>query len=154
MKLPLRRPPTAENAGEVAWTAMIACVVAMLLASAVAVVAAAETIQIGPAVGDILVFRTDAHLPADWEVPAVTSVTGVNCVLRPDVMTTGGGSLVVEGRSTSPLQYLVHWAGPHTSNASSDCGSSVDLILSRADLQLLINAVGGVGVERRTFAGF
>jgi hypothetical protein len=149
-----RRPRVTEGAGEIAWTALLASAVAMFLASAVAVVSAARLIEFGPRVGDIVVFRHGARTPADWEIAAVRSPNATNCVLRPDVMTTGGGSLVIEARATSPRQYRVHWAGPHTSTGSTDCGSTADLTLTRADLQMLINAVGGVGVERRTFAGF
>ncbi len=150
-----RRPRVDEAAaGEIAGTVLIACVVAMVLASAVAVVSAARLIELGPRVGDILVFRHDARVPADWTIAAKTAPSAADCTLRPDVMTTGGGSIVVESRSYNPLQYRVHWAGAHTSEGSSDCGSTADLTLSRPDLQMLINAVGGVGVERRTFAGF
>jgi hypothetical protein len=48
----------------------------------------------------------------------------------------------------------VHWAGTHTSEGADDCGSKADLTISGSDLQLLTNAVGGAGVEHRSFGGF
>jgi hypothetical protein len=69
-------------------------------------------------------------------------------------MTAGGGSLVVEQRLEKPRVYHVHWAGTHTSEGADDCGSKADLTISGSDLQLLTNAVGGAGVEHRSFGGF
>ena len=67
-------------------------------------------------------------------------------------MASGGGSLVVEERIQQPRMFHVHWAGAHTSEGSADCGSSAELVLPAADLQLLSNAVGGAGVEHRALA--
>ena len=50
---------------------MFACVLAALLASSVAVVSAARTIDLAPKVGDILVFKPTMRVPADWEFAAV-----------------------------------------------------------------------------------
>ena len=134
---------------------MLAGVVAALLVSCVAVVAAATTIDLGPKVGDILVFRAGARMPSDWEFTAASATTpGTTCTLRPEVMAVAGGSLVVEQRSDTPRTYRVHWAGNQTSPAGSDCGTSADLVLAHADLQLLSNAVGGPGVEHRLFSLF
>jgi len=44
---------------------MLACLIAALLASTVAMVSAARTIEIGPKVGDILVFPQGARMPPD-----------------------------------------------------------------------------------------
>ena len=65
-------------------------------------------------------------------------------------MASGGGSLVVEERF-QPRMFHVHWAGSRTSEGSADCGSSAELVLPAADLQLLSNTVGGAGVEHRAF---
>ena len=148
-----RRTPEALS-GQLR-TALIAGVVATLLASAAAVVAAARTIDLGPKVGDILVFRTGARLPADWEFAVVTASDQlpVGCKLQPVVMASAGGSLVVEQRTNNSRTYLVHWAGRNTSDPDSDCGAAADLLVSRGDLQLLSNAVGGPGVEHRAFGG-
>ena len=106
-------------------TALLACMLAALLASSVAMVAAAGTIDIAPKVGDILVFKPGARMPIEWEFAAVTisDQLPVACNLRPDVMVSAGGSLVVEERFAGKRMYRVHWAGQHTSNGEYDCGS-------------------------------
>ena len=146
-----------ETAGarDIARTAMLASVIAGLLVGGVAMVSAATTIDMGPKVGDILVFRQGARAPSDWDFTvATTARPQQTCTLRPDVMTAGGGSLVVEQRLEKPRVYHVHWAGTHTSEGADDCGSKADLTISGSDLQLLTNAVGGAGVEHRSFGGF
>ena len=146
---------THETRGGQLRTALIAGVIAMLLASAAAVVAAARTIDLGPKVGDILVLRPGARFPADWEFTVViaSDQLPVSCQLQPVVMASAGGSLVVEQRTNNSRTYRVHWAGRQTSEPASDCGSAADLLVSRIDLQLLSNAVGGPGVEHRAFGG-
>jgi hypothetical protein len=135
-------------------TVLLAALIAGLLASSVAMVSAARTLDMGPQVGDILVFRQGARMPADWEFTVTTAATPASsCNLRPDVMATEGGSLVVEQRYQAPHVFQVHWAGGHTSAASADCGASAELVLQGSDLQLLSNAVGGAGVEHRRFSG-
>ena len=94
-------------------------------------------------------------MPNDWEFTvANTALPAVTCSLRPEVMASGGGSLVVEERFQHPRTFRVHWAGAHTSDGTADCGNSAELVLSSPDLVLLSNAVGGAGVEHKTFAGF
>ena len=136
-------------------TIVTAALIATVLASGAAMMAAARTIDLAPKVGDILVFRTEARLPADWEFNAVTvsDQLPVSCKLQPAAMSSAGGSLVVEQRSNNGRMYRVHWAGRETS-AADDCGEAADLLVSRADLQLMSNAVGGPGVEHRTFGSF
>jgi hypothetical protein len=124
-----------------------------LLAASVAMMAAARTIDIAPKVGDILVFRPGSRTPIDWEFPAVTisDQLPVSCNLRPDVMVAGGGSVVVEERFPNKRMYRVHWAGRRTSNGENDCGEVADLLVARSDLQLLINVVGGPGVNHKPY---
>jgi hypothetical protein len=150
-----RRHPT-EAVGRIVETALLACVLAALLASSVALVAAARTIDIAPKVGDVLVFKPTMRVPADWEFAAVTTSDQlpVSCNLRPDSMASGGGSLVVEQRFAGSRMYRVHWAGQRTSSDTADCGNAADLLVSRGDLQLLTNAVGGAGVEHHAFGDF
>jgi hypothetical protein len=149
-----RRTTETPGMGDIGRTVALASLIAGLLVCGVAVVSAATAIDIGPKVGDILVFRQGARMPADWEFTvATTAVPAVTCTLRPDVMASGGGSLVVEERIQPPRMFHVHWAGAHTSEGSADCGSSAELVLPAADLQLLSNAVGGAGVEHRSFGG-
>jgi len=134
---------------------MLACLIAALLASSVAVVSAARTIDIGPKVGDILVFHQGARMPADWEFTVDTAAEpGATCHLQPQAMTSQGGSLVVERRFATPRTFQVQWAGGRTSQSSSDCGSNAQLIVTGEDLQLLTNAVGGAGVEHKIFTHF
>jgi hypothetical protein len=148
-----RREPN-EGSGEVLRTALFALVIATLLVSSVAVVSAARTMDFGPKVGDILVFRPGARVPADWEFTAETSAKpGDACALQPVAMAVDGGSLVVEQRIETPRSFRVHWAGGRTSESATDCGSNAELIVPGEDLQLLSNAVGGAGVEHRTFPG-
>jgi hypothetical protein len=144
------RRRSGEPAGDVLGTALVACLLAALLASSVAMVAAARTIDIAPKVGDILVFRAGARVPIEWEFAAVTisDQLPISCNLRPDVMALAGGSLVVEERFANKRMYRVHWAGQHTSDGENDCGAVADLLVSRSDLQLLTNAVGGPGVRQ------
>jgi hypothetical protein len=143
---------TDNASSEVARTALLACLIAALLASSVAVVSAARTIDIGPKVGDILVFRQGSRMPADWEFTVATaSAPSTACNLRPTVMASEGGSLVVEERVQAPRAFHVHWAGGRTSDSGPDCGGDAQLVVTGADLQLLANAVGGAGVEHKAF---
>jgi hypothetical protein len=156
MKRGSGRRAGGDPAGDTFGTALLAGFLAALLASSVAVVSAARTIDIAPKTGDILVFRPGAPMPPEWEFAAVP-ISGqlpVSCSLRPDVMAAGGGSLVVEQRFANRRMYRVHWAGQRTTTGTADCGSAADLLISRLDLQLLINAVGGVGIEHRTTISF
>jgi hypothetical protein len=144
---------TERPTGDALKTVLTASLVALVLASAAAVVAAASAIPTGPQIGDILVFRQGAQLPSDWEFPAVVQSNDlpIGCTLNPHAMASGGGSLVVEQRLDGKRVYRVHWAGWRTAYDASDCGPAADLLVSRADLQLLTNAVGGPGVEHGTF---
>jgi hypothetical protein len=141
--------------GEMVRTAALASLIAALLVSSVAMVSAATRIDSGPQVGDILVFPRGARMPTDWEFTVMTTaVPAATCSLRPDIMATEGGSLVVEQRLRSPRTFQVHWAGIRTSTGGSDCGSSAELVVSNADLQLLSNVVGGPGVEPLRLSDF
>ncbi len=141
--------------GDIVRAVVLGSLIAALLAGSVAMVSAATTIDLGPKVGDILVFRPGARMPADWEFTATTAdAPPATCTLRPTAMASKGGSLVVEQRFRSPRAFRVHWAGSLTDDGGSDCGGSAELLLPDEDLQLLSNAVGGPGVEHRAFPGF
>ncbi len=150
------RRGSGESSGDIGRAALLGGVVGALLASSVAVVAAATTMELGPKVGDILVFRSNVQVPADWDFTAA-SIGGereASCNLKPNTMAAGGGSLVVEERFRHPLQYRVHWAGRHTSDGNADCGGSAELVITGEELQLLSNAVGGPGVEHQGLFNF
>ena len=133
-------------------TAMLACLIAALLASTVAMVSSARRIEIGPRVGDILVFRQGARMPPDWAFTVATApAPSVTCSLRPAAMASQGGSIVVEQRLRTPPTFQVHWAGGRTSDGGADCGSDAALFVAGSDLQLLANVVGGAGVEHKAF---
>jgi hypothetical protein len=135
---------------------LVAALIAGALASGAAVMAAARTVDFAPKVGDILVFRAGTRLPSDWAFNAVveSNQLPVSCTLKPNVMASAGGSLVVEQRSSDARQYRVHWAGHQTSDGEADCGVAADLYVSANDLQLLSNAVGGPGVEHGAFGSY
>ena len=125
---------TGNAPSQVVGTAMLACLIAALLAGTVAMVSAARTIEIGPRVGDILVFRQGARMPPDWAFTVATApAPSVTCSLR------------------TPPTFQVHWAGGRTSDAGADCGSDAALLVAGSDLQLLTNVVGGAGVEHKAF---
>lgn len=155
---PERPRPTRERGQAgigIGKTAVLATLIAGLLAGGAAMMATATTLDLGPKVGDILVFRHGARVPTDWEFTVARSApNAATCTLRPDVMAAHGGSLVVEERFTERRSFLVHWAGGSTSTGRADCGSSADLVVPGTDLQLLSNAAGGPGVERSIFTRF
>lgn len=150
MKLPKRQPRDNETLSDTVDSLLTACTAVLLLASLGGLIALFTTLHIGLRVGDILVFKTDATVPDSMAVTATRatplpqrSAPAATCTLDPAVMAHGGGSLVIETKSLTKPLYSVHWAGAHTSTGASDCGSSVDLTLSRMDLQSLVNTIGG-----------
>ena len=58
---------------------------------------------------------------------------------------------MVEGRSLASREYQVHWAGLRTSTGAQDCGQSADLTMKKADLETLVNAMGGRGIAGRGY---
>jgi hypothetical protein len=149
-----RRHLDTETGSNVGRTVLMASLVAGLLAGGVAMVATATTLDLGPKVGDILVFRPGARLPDDWDFVVKRLGAQDTCSLRPDVMASRGGSLVVEERVAKPHSFIVHWAGGPTSTGAADCGASADLVVPGTELQLLSNAVGGPGVEKTSLIRF
>jgi hypothetical protein len=140
-----------EGSGDLLRSVVLGCLIAAILASSVAVVSAARTLDLAPGIGDILVFKPGARMPDDWDFTANRN-NALACKLSPSVMAKVGGSLVVEQRLDDARAYRVHWAGGATSDGVTNCGSEADLVLERTDLQLLSNAVGGPGVEHRMFS--
>ena len=133
------RRHTDDTQGTMGRTVFLACLIAGLLTTGVAVVSRALTADLGPKVGDILVFRPGAQMPDDWEFTVASDASPTPCILRPVIMAAGGGSLVVEQRLENPRQFHVHWAGAHTSLSVTDCGSSAGLLVRGVDLKLLAN---------------
>jgi hypothetical protein len=156
MKLPKRDSRDTESTSDTLDSLLTACTVVLLLASLGGLTALFASLHIGLRVGDILVFRPDAMVADSLPVTATRaaplpqqSAPTATCTLDPAVMAHGGGSLVVETKSLTQPVYGVHWVGPHTSTGAGDCGGSVDLTMSRMELQTLVNAIGGFSLNSR-----
>ena len=107
--------------------------------------------ELGPKVGDIVAFdpldpiSRDMH--ARLSAMAADNRPGVACVLDVRAMHANGGSLIIEAREPrTGFGYRVHWAGTSSSNDSTDCGSSADLLVNLDDIEVLAMAAGGFGV--------
>jgi hypothetical protein len=147
------RPPR-QSAETSLGTVILTLIAAALLTVTAGLAAMFELEQFGPAVGGIIVFKPDTAAAERWSVNAAIvdaqriglsgETDGRHCVLAPNVMTTRGGSLVVEARRLSrPPVYRVHWAGGHTDGVPGDCGTAADLVLERTELMRLANVAGG-----------
>ena len=146
------RNDTQQGTGLAAWLPVLAAM-AIMITGCLSTFLVLQLDEFRPKLGDIVVFRPGSQDADMWQmaIPAtMVSATGAEiagCSLDPNVMADKGGSLVVEGLQSQPsLQYRVHWAGAATTKAPGSCGSSVDLLVSRTDLQRLANAAGGFGV--------
>lgn len=129
---------------------LTAAAVVMMIASVATLVMLVATAFAPPRVGDLVVFRPGARVAQSFSVTARHAGTQEStCTLDPAVMQQGGGSLVVESRSRPAQDYRVHWAGSRTADGANTCGQSADLILREADLQSLVNAMGGRGLAGR-----
>jgi hypothetical protein len=124
--------------------------IVLVLATVLGLAALFTTLHVGLRVGDILVFKPQASVSDSLSVTAVRSGQSTStgtCTLDPVVMTHDGGSIAIEAQSLTKHVYRVHWAGPHTSAGAADCGSSADLMVSRMDLQTLVDAIGGFSLN-------
>jgi hypothetical protein len=156
MKLPKRQPRDSETISDTVDSLLTACTVVLLLASLGGLTALFASLHIGLRVGDILAFKPEASVADGLPVMATKSVPGqsapaATCTLDPAVMAHDGGSIVVESKSLIHPTYRVHWAGARTSTGADNCGSSVDLTVSRMDLQTLVNAIGGFSFNSRGY---
>ncbi len=150
MKFPKREPRDSETISDTVDSLLTACTVVLLLASLGGLAALFASLHIGLRVGDILVFKPEATVADSLPITATRAAplprqaaSASTCTLDPAVMAHDGGSLVVETKSLVQPVYGVHWAGVHTSTGTGDCGGSVDLTMTRMDLQSLVNAIGG-----------
>ena len=104
-----------------------------------------------PQTGDIISFPA-TKIPSISNASITVNPAGASgnrsCVLDVHIMQKSGGSLVVEATRFEPDRgFQVHWAGARTSEGREDCGDSVDLLLSGAQIGTLIFAAGGTGVK-------
>jgi hypothetical protein len=91
--------------------------------------------DLGPKLGDIISFDPAEPFSSDLSMrvaaSAANGIAGTACVLDVRAMHAGGGSIVIEARQPKPSNaYRVHWAGKHSSDDSSDCGTSADVLLN------------------------
>ncbi len=146
------RNPSREGTSFAAWLPVLAAM-AIMVTGCVSTFLVLQLDEFRPKVGDIVVFRPGSQDTDMWQmnIPAtIISRTGQpvgECSLDPNAMAANGGSLVVESRRSEPsLQYVVHWVGTPASPPAGGCGSDVDVMVSRTDLQRLANAAGGFGI--------
>lgn len=146
------RNDAQHGTGLAAWLPVLAAV-AIMITGCLSTFLVLQLDQFRPKLGDIVAFKPGTQDADMWQmtIPAtIVSATGAPvaaCSLDPNAMAQQGGSLVVEGLQSEPLlQYRVHWAGSAAPKTGGSCGDSVDLLISRTDLQRLANAAGGFGV--------
>jgi hypothetical protein len=122
-----------------------AAVVALTALSLCAVTAAARMQRPGLQMGDIVRFGPASAPAADAGRRMLVHRAGqFGCVLDLGVLRRSGGSLVVDGRpeGAGPDTWRLHWAGERTSIDMADCGQDAELILSAADVRMLVAATG------------
>jgi hypothetical protein len=107
--------------------------------------------ELGPKVGDIVVFDPLAPMSRDMgaSLPAMSAngQPGVACVMDVRTIHANGGSVIIEAREPhATLGYRVHWAGARSSDDGTNCGSTADLLMNLEDIEVLAMAAGGYGV--------
>jgi hypothetical protein len=99
--------------------------------------------------GDIVAFTASKRIPAGESTRLlVHRQNQYGCVLDLNTLRRSGGSLIVENQLGTGRTFRVHWAGPHSSAGTADCGAQADLIVEKHDLDILALAAGGYGVGR------
>jgi hypothetical protein len=134
------RHRAVTRAAEMLETVLVGGLLACVLAGVVGALTLLPGLQFGPPVGEILTFRSYDRPAPLWHVDAVQSATNRHCILKPAVMASTHGSMVVERRLPDGRTFLAHWAGGPTSDGAGNCGSAVDLTIGLAAMQTLVNA--------------
>jgi hypothetical protein len=142
----------AADATETIGTALLACLIASLLASAVGAATLLDTLQFGPDVGEILQFGPYGHFTPEWRISAEQSSDHRYCVLQPAIMAAEHGSMVVEQRAADGRTFRAYWVGGPTSEGNNNCGSTADLTLGLVEMQTLRNA--DAASRHSSFVGF
>jgi hypothetical protein len=146
--------PRRQRVDDAAKTLVLTLIAGALATATTGLSVFAQLNELGPIVGNILVFKRSEAMTDWWRVKATIDDRAFatwqsggavrTCDLSPSAMVAGGGSLVVEARRmSSPPVYRVHWAGKYTSHGPSNCGTSADLVVSRSDLMRLADVAGG-----------
>jgi hypothetical protein len=136
---------------------IVTYLIAFALCLATALLSLSDMQQAGPDIGEIVTF--DPHDgPKHWELPGIPArfaspaARRQFCLLMPSVMSSGGGSFVIEAKQmTRPPVFEVHWSGLRTDNGAQDCGRSADLTLPLFQLRALANVAGGFGAVHAFF---
>jgi hypothetical protein len=128
----------------------IACLSCIVLAFS-AVNAIAALAHIRPHIGDIVTFAASADQGTEDATRLIVHRPGqFGCILDLSVLRHSGGSFVIESQFTEATgSYRVHWAGPHTSADTANCGGDTDLILDGQELDILALSAGGYGAGSR-----
>ncbi|WP_158929113.1 hypothetical protein [Acidisphaera sp. S103] len=93
----------------------------------------------GPRIGDIIAFDPTRTVSSDDQTaikvtPLLRPARGA-CILDPHVMAQAGGSFMIEATSAGAGRgYRLRWAGSHTSDGPTDCGSTGVFLLSHTDV--------------------
>ena len=105
-----------------------------------------------PSIGEMAVFNPSRQGNEILQLHAVQvavanlqgePLSGVRCMLAPEVMAKFGGSLIIEvRRGGADPAYVVHWAGGMTSAGTSNCGNDVDVVVTKPDLMELVGPGG------------
>ena len=144
--------PRRQRADDPLMPLVLTLIAGALVTAATGLCVLGELEQLGPTVGNLIVFRPTPSMTEWWRIKAAVAEPGDSvrttaigsCDLSPSIMGDGGGSMVIEARRlTSPPTYRVHWAGKRTTRDANDCGRTADLILSRSDLMRLADVAGG-----------
>ncbi|HVY16365.1 MAG TPA: hypothetical protein VHB27_14160 [Rhodopila sp.] len=88
-----------------------------------------------PQIGDMISFRPGVSGSPGLRLD-VARRQGGTCVLDLGMLSGSGGSFIVEGPAPDG-RYLVHWAGPRTSQGASNCGASAEIVLDARQVELL-----------------
>jgi hypothetical protein len=138
------------------WTVLPVALI-VVLSVGILTMGVLKSFTFGPSVGDVIVFRPTPNTATN-ETLAHNDITAImvngaerrSCVLSPTTMGAEGGSLLVERSFSSgrPV-FQAHWAGHHTSESSTDCGQSADLLIQPNDLLDLAGAAGGFGFTHK-----
>jgi hypothetical protein len=141
--------PTGGSGDEIGPVGILTYLLALTLSLATSLICLSNIVEAGPEVGEMVTFDP-GNGPKHWDQPGIpaqrTASPNSACILMPSVMSTGGGSFVIEAKDlTSPPLFQVHWSGAQTAVGVRDCGRSADLVLTLIQLRALANIAGGFG---------
>lgn len=136
-----------HESGGLITTAVLAVLV-VLVGLGGALKLARSAADLGPSVGDILVFGSVHRIVyGASKTLEVSRVGQPGCVVNLGVIRQFGGSMIIDARTPRPNRlYQAHWAGQRSSMGPNDCGRSAELELTATQLEILALTAGGYGV--------